>query len=124
MDISIVNTDKHVLVTLINESDNPEEVIKKIEEEVKDLNIDEEDFKRKVKIRKSSSIFKSDSIYALNNKIMSNIINYNEIIYNEYKKIDELKYNTLKMITKKIDLSNKTIYIIDKLNNKVDKENE
>jgi len=114
MDISIVNTDKHVLITLINESENVDEVINRIEEEIKDLKVDEEDFNRKIKIRKSASIFKSDSIYALNNKVMSNIINYNEVIYNEYKKIDEFKYNILNDIIKKIDLSHKTIYIIDK----------
>ena len=114
MDISIVNTDKHVLVTLINESDNVDEVIKRIDEEIKDLNISEDDFNRKNKIRKSSSIFKSDSIYAINNKIMSNIINYNKIIYDEYKKIDEFTYDELNNIISKLDLSNKTIYIIDK----------
>ena len=114
MDISIVNTDKHVLVTLINESDNVDEVIKRIDEEIKDLNICEDDFNRKNKIRKSSSIFKSDSIYAINNKIMSNIINYNKIIYDEYKKIDEFTYDELNNIISKLDLSNKTIYIIDK----------
>lgn len=123
MDISIVNTDKHVLVSLINESDNPDEVIKKIENEIKNLDISDEDFNRKIKIRKSASIFKSDSIYSLNNKIMSNIINYNEVIYDEYKKIEEFTYDILKNIINKIDLSNKTIYIIDKLENKVDKDN-
>ena len=123
MDISIVNTDKHVLVSLINESDNPDEVIKRIENEIKNLDISEEDFNRKIKIRKSASIFKSDSIYSLNNKIMSNIINYNEVIYDEYKKIEEFTYDILKNIINKIDLSNKTIYIIDKLENKVDKVN-
>lgn len=123
MDISIVNTDKHVLVSLINESDNPDEVIKRIENEIKNLDISEEDFNRKIKIRKSASIFKSDSIYSLNNKIMSNIINYNEVIYDEYKKIEEFTYDILKNIINKIDLSNKTIYIIDKLENKIDKVN-
>lgn len=121
MDISIVNTDKHVLVTLINESDNVDEVIKRIDDEIKHLIINEDDFNRKKKIRKSASIFKSDSIYAINNKIMSNILNYGEIIYNEYKKIDEFEYSILNDIISKLDLSNKTIYIIDKLDNKVDK---
>lgn len=121
MDISIVNTDKHVLVTLINESDNVDEVIKRIDEEIKELNISEDDFNRKNKIRKSASIFKSDSIYALNNKIMSNIINYDKIIYNEYDKIDEFTFKQFNEIIKNLDLSNKTVYIIDTLNNKFDK---
>ena len=121
MDISIINTDKHVLVTLINESDNVDEVIKRIDEEIKELNISEDDFNRKNKIRKSASIFKSDSIYALNNKIMSNIINYDKIIYNEYDKIDEFTFKQFNEIIKNLDLSNKTVYIIDTLNNKFDK---
>ncbi len=122
MDISIVNTDKHVLVTLINESENVEEVIKRIEEEIKNLKITKEDFNRKIKTKKSASIFKSDSIYALNNKIMSNIINYGEVIYNEYEKIETFSYEEMNNIIKSLDLKNKTIYIIDKLDSKVDKD--
>ena len=118
IDIELVNTDKHVLVILTIESDNIDKVLDKIDKELKNLNIDEDEFKRKLKIRKSASIYKSDSIYALNNKIMSNIINYVKIIYNEYEKIDELNINTLNNIILNLDLSNKTIYIIDK---KIDK---
>ena len=118
IDIELVNTDKHVLVILTIESDNIDKVLDKIDKELKNLNIDEDEFKRKLKIRKSASIYKSDSIYALNNKIMSNIINYGKIIYNEYEKIDELNINTLNNIILNLDLSNKTIYIIDK---KIDK---
>ena len=114
IDISLINTDKHVLVILMIETNNVGEVINRVENELKDLMINEDDFNRKKKIRKSASIFKSDSIYAINNKIMSNIINYNEIIYDEYKKIDELKFDVMKKVTKNIDLSNKTVYVIDK----------
>ena len=114
MDISIINTDKHVFVILMNESDNVNEVIKRIDEEIKNMHVGEEDFNRKIKVRKSESIFKSDNIYALNNKIMSNIINYDEIIYDEYKKIEKLTFKQLNVIISQLDLSNKTIYIIDK----------
>lgn len=117
MDISMVNTDKHVLIALISESDNIDEVIKRVDEEVKNLDITEDDFNRKNKIRKSASIFKSDSIYAINSKIVNNIINYNKIIYDEYEKIDEFTYEKMNNIINNLDLSNKTVYIIDKLNN-------
>ena len=66
--------------------------------------------------------FRSDSIYALNNKIMSNIINYGEVIYNEYEKIETFSYEEMNNIIKSLDLKNKTIYIIDKLDSKVDKD--
>lgn len=114
MEIDFVNTDKHVLVILIAESDNIDKMIEEIENELKDLTIDEADFNRKKKIRKSASIYKSDSIYAVNSKIMSNIINYNEIIYNEYEKINSLKYTILNDIISKLNLDNKTIYKLEK----------
>ena len=50
---------------------------------------------------------------------MSNIINYNEVIYNEYEKIKELDFDKLCEIISNLDFSNKTVYIIDKLENKI-----
>ena len=115
IDISMINTDKHVLVVLMAESENIDKLIEEINKEIKNIKIDEEDFNRKKKIRKSASIYKSDNIYAINNKIMSNIINYNKIIYDEYEKIDELKFEILNDITSKINLDNKMTYILKKL---------
>ena len=41
-------------------------------------------------------------------------MNYNEVILDDYKNIDELNLDTLNKITNKIDLKNKTTYIINK----------
>ncbi len=114
IDITLVNTDKHILVILIFESENIEECIKLIEEELINLDVPKEAFERKKKVKKSNCIYRSDNIYSINNKIVSNIMNYNEVILDDYKKIDELNIDTLKKITSKIDLSNKTAYIINK----------
>ena len=85
-----------------------------LEKELKDLSIDKSEFERKKKVRKSNCIYRSDSIYALNNKVMSNIINYKKVILDDYKKIDELNMKKMEEIIKEIDLSNKTVYIINK----------
>ena len=114
LDFTLLNTDKHILVIIMAETNEITRVTNLIEEELKDLNITESEFERKKKIRKSNCIYRSDSIYAINNKIMSNIMNYDKIILDDYKKIDELTMEEMNNIIKTINLNNKTIYIVDK----------
>ena len=114
IDFTIVNTDKHILVIIMVETNETKKVKNMIEEELKDLSITEKEFERKKKIRKSNCIYRSDSIYAINNKITSNIMNYNKVIFDDYKKIDELTMKTMNSIIKNMDLDNETVYIINK----------
>ena len=114
MDITLVNTDKHVLVILSNDTNNSKELISKIETELESRDIKESDFNRKKKVKKSSVIYKSDSIYAINNKIMANIINEGSVITDEHKYIDSLNYEEFMNTINKINLNNKTIYNINK----------
>ncbi len=110
LDITVLNTDKHLLVMIMAETEYIDEVIEKIEEELKNKNIEKNDFNRKKKVKKSSVIYKSDSIYALNNKIMSNVINYGKVITDEFAFIDSLEYDELKIVVENLNLQNKTIY--------------
>ena len=114
LDITLVNTDRHVLVIISAETNQSKILLEKIEEELKSTKISETDFNRKKKVKKSSVIYKSDSIYALNNKIMANIINYGKVITDEPAFIDELNYKELFNILKNVDFSNKTIYELNK----------
>ena len=114
MDITLVNTDKHVLVILGNDTNNSKELISRIEAELDSRDIKESDFNRKKKVKKSSVIYKSDSIYAINNKIMANIINEGSVITDEHKYIDSLNYEEFMNTITSINLNNKTIYNINK----------
>ena len=114
MDITLVNTDKHVLVILSNDSNNSKELISKIDEELESKKIEDTDFNRKKKVKKSSVIYKSDSIYAINNKIMANIINHGSVITDEFEYIDALDYEEFTNTINNISLENKTIYEINK----------
>ena len=114
MDITLVNTDKHVLVILSNDSNNSKDLINIVETELESRDIKETDFNRKKKVKKSSVIYKSDSIYAINNKIMANIINEGSVITDEHKYIDSLNYEEFMNTINKINLNNKTIYNINK----------
>ena len=115
IDINVINTDKHLLFILMVDTDQPDKMIKNIDKELKKRKIDEADFIRKKKVKKSNSIYKSDSIYAINNKIMSNIINYGEVILDEHKLIDELNFDEFQDVINNIDFSNKTVYKINKI---------
>ena len=114
IDYTILNTDKHILVIIMVETQEIEKVQKLIEEELKDLNIEEKHLERKKKVRKSGCIYRSDSIYSINSKIVNNIMNYDKVILDDYKKIDSLNIKDMKNIIKNINLDNKTVYIINK----------
>ena len=114
IDITIINTDKHILVILMFESKNVEKVEKLINKELRDLSITIDDLNRKIKVRKSNCIYRSDSIYSLNSKIVSNVINYDKVIYDDYKKIEEINIDTMNKIIKNLNFNNKTVYVIHK----------
>ena len=112
--ISTFVTNKHVLVVLIVETKEQNKVLSLIEEELKDLSMDENVLSRKRKVFKSTCIYKSDNIYALNSKIVGNILHYNAVILDEYKKIEEFNIKNFKKLIPKINLDNKTVYYVNK----------
>ena len=112
LDVTLINTDKHILAMIIAETKEPEELLNQINEELKDLTIYEEELERKKKVRKSNTIYRSDSIYSINNKIVSDVMNYDKVIYDDYKKIDKLNIKEMNKIIKHINLDNKTIYVV------------
>ena len=114
LDVSFVKTDKHILVVIIADTEEPLKVQRLIEEELENIQIENEDVERKKKVRKSNCIYRSDDIYSINNKIVSNIMNYGGVILDDYKKIDEITPKQLKKIVSKITFTNKTIFVIDK----------
>ena len=113
LDFTFLYTDKHILVTVLGESQNIETLQKELENEINNLKITEEEFERKKLNIASSYIFMSDNIFSMNEKIMNNIIKYNEIKTDDIKYTKELNFNKAKQLIKKLDLSNKNIVIIE-----------
>ena len=113
LDITMINTDKHILAMIIGETKEPKKLLKLIEEELSNLTIQEEELERKKKVRKSNTIYRSDSIYSINNKIVSDVMNYDKVILDDYKKIDKLNIKEMNKIIKEINFDNKTIYTIN-----------
>ena len=102
IDYTLINTDKHILILIMVETQETDKVLNLIEEELKDLTITKEELERKKKVRKSGCIVNSDSIYSINNKIVNNIMNYDEVILDDYKRIDDINIKDMNKIIKGI----------------------
>jgi len=113
LDITLINTDKHILAMVIAETQKPNKVLELIDNELQDLSVLEEELERRKKVRKSNTIYRSDSIYSINNKIVSDVMNYDKVILDEYKEINKINIKDMNKIIKTINLNNKTIYIVN-----------
>ena len=118
---NILNCDTHTIISLINETNNYEELEKNIENELKNINIKEEDVERKTKVLISNEIFSFENIEVINDMIVDNIIFDNKIENNMIKLIKEINKEELDSILKNIDLSNKSIVVLKSNNSKKSK---
>lgn len=105
--------DGYLLVSIFGETKEPNQVIEIIKKELDNKHIIEDDFERKKKNSISSIIVSSDNIYHINNKIMSNIIKYGDIIYNDYDLINDLSFTNLQDVISNVSFSENTIFIIN-----------
>lgn len=113
IEFTFLYTDKHILITVIGETDNIEALSSKLEHQIKNLEITEEEFKRKKNNIASSYIFMSDNIFSMNEKVMNNIIKYNKVNIDDVTYTKELDFDKANNIIKELDLSNKSILIIN-----------
>ena len=116
--INILNCDTHTLISLINETNNYEKLLNKIEKTLKKINITEEDLERKKKVLISNKIFSFENIEVINEMIIDNIIFDNHIENNIINILKSINKSELDEIIEKIDLSNKSIVIIENNQNK------
>lgn len=113
IEFTFLYTDKHILVTIIGETDNVESLLSQLENQVNNLEITEEEFKRKKNNIASSYIFMSDNIFSMNEKVMNNIIKYNKVNIDDVTYTKELDFDKANEIIKELDLSNKSVLIIN-----------
>ncbi|MBQ7140608.1 MAG: insulinase family protein [Bacilli bacterium] len=115
--IDKIYTDTHALITLIGETNFPKELFAEINALLKNLNIEETDLERSKKILHSINIKMFDNIEDLNDTIISNVINYGTFDENFIKLSNELNMDELKKILKKLDVSNKAIFLVKPFEN-------
>ena len=117
MFINVLNTDTHIIVSLINETNKYDELIKKIKKELNSIKIDEKDLDRKKKVLISNEIFSYENIEIVNEMIIDNIIFDNHIEDNMIDVINKLNISEMNDIINKIDFNNSSIVILTKEKN-------
>lgn len=112
--VSLLNTDTHLLITLINETDKYNEFLDKLKDKLDDIEISEKDFNRKKKVLISNEIFAYENVENINDIIMDSIIYNNELEDDPIGLISNLSIKELLDLIKKMDMSNCTTVVVKK----------
>jgi len=107
------NTENHIIIYIMGESKEPNLLLSKINEEVKNLKITEQEFERKKKTLISSLVYISDNIFSLNHNVMNDIIRYGKFNENKYEQIKKLSFKEFKNLISNLDLTNYSTFIVN-----------
>ena len=110
--INTVYTDTHAVIMISNETNYVNEVVKAIQEGVKQLHVTEEEVERMKKTLISSPIYMSDNIFRMNNFIMNCMIQDGEINTNKVEEIKKMNLKDMEYVLNNLDLSNSTVSVI------------
>ena len=114
LNVNLLNSDSHVLISLINQTDKYKELLEDIKEYLKIIDIKEEDFNRKKKVLISNELFSFENIEIVNEMIIDNIIFENVFDKDNIEAIKELNYQELKEFISNLDIKNTSIVIVTK----------
>ena len=112
LDYNVV--DNFVVLFICGITKTPNELIKKIKQEMKNIKINENEFDRKKKTLVSSLLYLSDNIFRLNHNVINDIIFYGKYNTNIYGDIQNLNFEDYKKLINKLDLNNNTTFIVEK----------
>ncbi len=85
-------TEDHVVFTVLAETKNKDEVIKKLKHQLQNLSITEDDFNRKRKVLISEYIQSFDDIEEVSYDLQTDLIDYGQVICNYYDIYNNIKY--------------------------------
>lgn len=105
-------SDGYVIIKINFDSKFPDEIVKMIEDKINNLELSKKDFVRKVNASVATCILAFEDVETVNSMIQEGIINYDKILYDYKTYLENLDYTTLEDITKKINMDNKTTFIM------------
>lgn len=114
---NLLDTDTHLIISLLNETDNYEELSKEIDKNLKDIKIDNRDFERKKKVLISNEIFSYENIVLVNEMIIDNMIFEGKIEENITDILKSLNKEEFEELINSLNFDNKSIVILSKENN-------
>lgn len=104
--------DNYVAVIISADTNYPEEIIKRIEDKLNNLDLDEKLFERKKKVNIATLILDFDDIENVNSRIQDNLVVYDDILADTMTKYKSITYDMFKNVAEKIDYQNKSILVV------------
>lgn len=104
--------DDYVLISIMAESPYPNRYVALMKEELKNIDIDEDDLKRKKRVAISNFIRSFDDIEEVNLSIQSDILNYDEVVSNIYDVYNELNLDDCLKVASKINTKAMSIVVL------------
>lgn len=103
----------YLIITIILETKYPKEVIKEVKEQIKKLEITEENLRRKVNASIATLVLKYDDIMSVNNTMQEEILTFGTIVDNEKEHLENITLEQVKKVIKKMDTKNMAITILN-----------
>lgn len=102
----------HIILSIQTSSDNPEEIIKIIEDKLNNLQINKEDFEIVKKSYISNFVYYFSSVSSIVNYLYNDYYDSGKINNDKFMKYKEMNYEEFSKIFKEINLNNKSILIM------------
>lgn len=103
----------YLIITITLETKYPKEVIKEVKEQIKKLEITEENLKRKINSSIATLVLKYDDIMSVNNTMQEEILTYGTIVENEKEHLENITLEQVNKVIRKIDTKNMAITILN-----------
>lgn len=110
--IDMITLNEFQIVTLTAKSSKYKELIKNIEKNLKNIDIDEDFLERKKKVYISSLMYSFEDIEDINFNIVDDIVTYGKFNHNLYSIIKSLNKRELDKIIKYLNLKNTSSFVI------------
>lgn len=114
------NIENYILISFIAESEKPDELVNKIKEEFKKMNLKEEELERIKKVWISSEVMMADNIEATLDNIVYDVIEYGDVIKDKVPIYRSLNFKELTEIVTNTNFENDSKVIIRPKKEKAD----
>ena len=111
LNISFSNytVEDYFIINIICETEKPDELIKEIDNRLKTVDVSKEDLERYKKVFIASKVRISDNVVATVSDIISDLVDYNDIIDNKIDLVKSITLKDIKNIKEKINMENKSV---------------
>lgn len=106
--------DDYVVLRIISNTVCAKKFIKRVQEDINCLNIDEDELNRKTKLYVKSIIMDFENVEDVDNVISSELFEYNMIHLDDYDTVTNLKFSDYEKVFNKINLDNCSVAVITK----------